>query len=437
MQEEPTISFYLDTRHASKKHENKFRASVRVTFQVLKNGKRTYPSSYYGPKVYLSEEEFATVSAPRAPKVHELREAQKSLNATKSKCEDIVRDYKFLTPETFDKHYNGNMPAQPKFNDGIIKQIFMEIVAEKDALGKIGTRDYYHDAMTSLLTYFGDRMTFHDVTIDKLEAYSIWMVTDGNLNAKKKQYKKTQKNNSQGTAAAYLRALRRVCKIGIERELMDPKAYPFKKGAFSIRKKRTKKAPLTVEAKDWLLTYKPVNENESKAVDFAIFSFLAFGMNFADIAYLQEDQFRIDHFTFIRRKTMDTVNEQKEIKVPIKGRLRDILNRRALYKGYVFGILNAEMTPQEKDDAIYNFRRTTNKWLKRILKKLGYHGKVSTQILRHTFTSILLNNGVPITKVKDALGHTSVAMTQDYAEDLDLDTAKGFDAMLTATSLSS
>jgi integrase/recombinase XerD len=432
MQQEPVVGLYLDTRYPSKKNGGKFRGKVRVTFQVFGPNGPSWDPQYYGPKVYFTEKEFEQVVQGKAK--GELRDRQELLLAARAKASDIIRNNRFISIKQFEIEFNGVPPTVEYlkgFNEQEVKKIFLQIIAEKDRMGKIGTRDYYKAAMASILFYGGEDLSFKTITPEWCKSYEIWCVNDGNLKAKKEEYVNTKKSNSLATASANLRALRRVCKIGIKEGSMTADQYPFGKGKYMIRKKRNKKIPLTATATDNILDYKPVNEAESQALDYSVFSYLSHGMNFADIAFLHERDFRIDHFKFIRRKTKDTVLEQKEIKVHISKRLRDILNRRANHKGYVFGIIDETMDEKTIDRKIEQFRKNTNKWLRRIAEKVGYEGNVSTQILRHTFTSRLLNAGVPITKVADSLGHTTIITTQDYSEDLDFETAKSFDNILT------
>lgn len=48
------------------------------------------------------------------------------------------------------------------------------------------------------------------------------------------------------------------------------------------------------------------------------------------------------------------------------------------------------------------------------LAQAGGTGKLSPHVLRHTFASVLLNNGAELNNVKELLGHDSLAATQVY-----------------------
>lgn len=57
-----------------------------------------------------------------------------------------------------------------------------------------------------------------------------------------------------------------------------------------------------------------------------------------------------------------------------------------------------------------------NKALKVVFRKAGVSGKFTFHTSRHTFASLLLNQGVPITSVQKMLGHTKLTTTQIYGE---------------------
>lgn len=58
----------------------------------------------------------------------------------------------------------------------------------------------------------------------------------------------------------------------------------------------------------------------------------------------------------------------------------------------------------------------TNKQLKRIVELAGIRKRVTFHTARHTFATMLLSKGVPITTVQALMGHSSVRTTQVYAE---------------------
>lgn len=61
----------------------------------------------------------------------------------------------------------------------------------------------------------------------------------------------------------------------------------------------------------------------------------------------------------------------------------------------------------------------TNRQLKEILNAAKIEKRVTFHTARHTFATLMLNKGVDITSVQRMLGHTSVRMTQRYAETKD------------------
>lgn len=58
----------------------------------------------------------------------------------------------------------------------------------------------------------------------------------------------------------------------------------------------------------------------------------------------------------------------------------------------------------------------TNKILHLLTTEAGISKLVTMHSARHTFATLLLHDGVPVTTVQKLLGHTSVKTTQIYAE---------------------
>ncbi len=61
----------------------------------------------------------------------------------------------------------------------------------------------------------------------------------------------------------------------------------------------------------------------------------------------------------------------------------------------------------------------TNRQLHEIVKAARIDKRVTFHTARHTFATLMLNKGVDITSVQTMLGHTSIRMTQRYAETKD------------------
>ena len=59
---------------------------------------------------------------------------------------------------------------------------------------------------------------------------------------------------------------------------------------------------------------------------------------------------------------------------------------------------------------------TVNKNLKAIFQKAKIEGKFTFHTSRHTFATLMLQMGVPITSVQKMLGHQKLATTQIYGE---------------------
>ena len=70
----------------------------------------------------------------------------------------------------------------------------------------------------------------------------------------------------------------------------------------------------------------------------------------------------------------------------------------------------------EKLTAKLGTNATVNKHLKEVFRKAKIEGNFTFHTSRHTFASLLLQMGVPVTSVQKMLGHQKLATTQLYGE---------------------
>ena len=58
--------------------------------------------------------------------------------------------------------------------------------------------------------------------------------------------------------------------------------------------------------------------------------------------------------------------------------------------------------------------RYFNRDLKEISEIMGLKKKMTSYTARYTYTNVLVQNNVPVPKISQALGHSSIATTQHY-----------------------
>ena len=85
---------------------------------------------------------------------------------------------------------------------------------------------------------------------------------------------------------------------------------------------------------------------------------------------------------------------------------------------YIFPFMKAGDGAREHDKKKRNLTRHINDRMKAIGEKLGI-GRITTYTARHTYVTVLRNEGVPVSMISPMLGHTSVTTTEIYLADLE------------------
>ena len=149
-----------------------------------------------------------------------------------------------------------------------------------------------------------------------------------------------------------------------------------------------------------------------RAQAYFLLMFLLRGMPFIDLAHLRKRDVRDGRIVYRRHKT----GKQITLRIP-----REALPLLKEFKDkddaslYLFPILN---NAPEGDDALYGYYqkalRNFNKMLGALAKRLLPGVKISSYTARHTWATLAYHMGMPVGIICQALGHSSVRVTETY-----------------------
>ncbi|MPM05029.1 hypothetical protein SDC9_51310 [bioreactor metagenome] len=224
--------------------------------------------------------------------------------------------------------------------------------------------------------------------------------------------KREMRKSSMGM---YLRCLRAIINNNGE-SFLPAGNYPFGKGKFVIPTGTGREMALSLDDIHKIEAYECKSKTAEFCRDMWIFSFYCSGVNFADLCRMRYKDIQNDEIYFIRQKTKNTSQSQRDIISPITAPLKHIILKHGNKDkgGYIFPILNGAKTESERINNIRNFIRLTNRKIKDIAKELKLMSGVSTYTSRHSYATILAKLRVPESYIAEQLGHSKRSVTQGY-----------------------
>lgn len=377
-----STKFFLDKYHP------KQNGNCKVKLEVYFNRQR----KYYLTDVELTPDEYEKVmyAKRRTPKEAEV---YKRLNFYKSKADKIIDEHPVFTFGLFESDYLENRDI---YTD--IIQAFNKKIADLREEGKIGTAVTYECAITSLQE-FKPKLTFADITSSFLKKYEKEMLGKG---------------RSKTTIGMYLRNLRAI----YNSQKISPALYPFGKGKYEIPTGKNIKKALDLSDIIKIFQYKAKTKAEEKARDLWIFLYLSNGMNVKDLCLLKWENVEGEVLKYERAKTANTKEDPKPIEVHLKPQSKAIIakygTRSLNKKGYIFPFLAPTMTADQQRKVYQQLTKTINKYIGRIAEELEIEEKVTTYSARHSFATILQRSGADISMISTLLGHSKIAVTENY-----------------------
>lgn len=268
----------------------------------------------------------------------------------------------------------------------------------KQQLGKAGTAELYQVTVCHFLKFVGNPHF-------PIRELSRTLVTDFVTYLQNKGLA----TNSINT---YLSNLRAIYNAAYQEELLHYAPYPFKQ--LKLRREVTAKRAVPVADIQKMATLKLRNSKEELSLDLCLFSFLACGMPFVDMAYLTTRNIHNNELVYHRHKT------GTQIRLEITTGMWQLIRKYAPTDGkrtYLFPILPMEKPTYRQYKACL---ASHNRRLKEIGSKLQLSQKFTSYVLRHSWASTALQCNVPVAVISQALGHTSEKTTRCYLSELDI-----------------
>jgi integrase/recombinase XerD len=233
-----------------------------------------------------------------------------------------------------------------------------------------------------------------------------------NLLMKFENYHLSSGNELNGLAV-YMRTIRSIYNQAIKSGCVDKSLYPFVD--YKIKIEPTKKRALENTYLSKIMTLDlPVDHACFDARNYFVASYMMYGMNFADMAFLRKTDIANGRIQYRRRKT------SKLYDIKIGDSLERILSH---YKQqnptllYVFPIIKRDNAVLQERD-IQTARKHFNKNLKTIAEMCGIEQNLTSYVSRHSFATHAMMQNVPVNAISAMLGHSSLKTTEIYLKSL-------------------
>lgn len=274
-------------------------------------------------------------------------------------------------------------------------------IRQKQALNKMATAELYQVAISHFLRFTGDKEI-------RMEAISKTTVTDFTAYLQ-------QRGLATNSINSYLSALRAIYNAALHEGLLHPEVSPFE--GLRLRRSPTAKRAIPVSLIYRLgeIRKKADHPRRELTTDLCLFSFLACGMPFVDMAFLTHENIQGNELVYKRRKT------GSQIRMEISDGMWRLIRKYEpsdSKRRFLFPILPDAGTLTH---AQYKYRLALhNKELKAIGIELGFPIRLTSYVTRHSWASAALVNEVPIAVISQALGHSSEKTTRYYLSELDI-----------------
>ncbi|WP_289090207.1 site-specific integrase [uncultured Bacteroides sp.] len=383
------VSVFLDTRTVNKK--GTYPVKIKVYFQ----GK----PKYYPTGICMStKEELEEVLESKSKKNIEIQYIiHKEFNRISKNVNILVER------GTFSFSNLNNMLG--KNIGGTLNEMISAKIKELENEEKFGTSAFYKGTLSLLKRYMKHDVPIKEVTVEWLNGLEKFILKTAN----------------QTTVAMNMRNIRAIMNIAKQVGVIRESDYPFGRGKYQIKEGSGKKKALNKKQLKAIAEYSDGSMTTEFYRDLWLFIYFCNGLNVADLISLKFSDIQNGEISFIRKKTKDRTRDVKRIYAAITPEMYSIINKWGndpKKSVYIFPFLKPGDSAWEHEKKKKNLTKLINKRMKMIGEKLNL-GKITTYVARHTYATVLRNEGVPISIISPMLGHSSVTTTEIYLADLE------------------
>lgn len=383
------VSVLLDTRTVNK--EGTYPVKIKVYFQRK--------PKYYPTGICMStKKELEEVLESKSKKNIEIQDIIGKELSRILKNVDIL-----LERGTFSFSNLNNMLG--KNIGGSLNEMISAKIKELENEEKFGSSAFYKGTLSLLKRYMKHDVPIKEVTVEWLNGLEKFILKTAN----------------QTTVAMNMRNIRAIMNIAKQVGVIRESDYPFGRGKYQIKEGSGKKNALNKKQLKAIAEYSDGSMTTEFYRDLWLFIYFCNGLNVADLISLKFSDIQNGEISFIRKKTKDRTRDVKRIYAAITPKMYSIINKWGndpKKSVYIFPFLKPGDSAWEHEKKKKNLTKLINKRMKMIGEKLNF-GKITTYVARHTYATVLRNEGVPISIISPMLGHSSVTTTEIYLADLE------------------
>ena len=309
-----------------------------------------------------------------------------------------------------------------------LNQLMKDRIEKYKKNNQFSTAGHYSSALNVYTAVLGET-PFAQVTSAKMNKLLEYMKT-----------RTTPKPFSPTTINIYFADIRSIVNEAVHKGYIKQVNYPFKQSYYDSDKlelpKSNKRTDSNLTKEEMMKVFKYYEKTHDQYIGLFLFSYLAGGMNLADVVRLKYDQYYFDtkgtELRYNRTKTAE--KNDFYIRIAISDKLRSLMPERSIkLNDYVFPYLVGAKTPKEIRTAVVNASNKVNVHLKKMCKKLNFTKAVTPTFARHSFATVMTwESNAPSAFIEYAMGHSNKNISSHYVGQLKTEQMLEYCSYLTA-----